>query len=45
MDELRERYTAELAEAARRVRTEPHPAPGSVWDHVFADENLVGGGR
>lgn len=43
MDQLRERYTQELAEANRRVRSEPHPAPGAVWDHVFADKNLVGG--
>jgi len=43
IDELRERYTAELAEAHRRIRSEPHPAPSSVWDHVFADRNLVRG--
>ncbi|HEX3480639.1 MAG TPA: thiamine pyrophosphate-dependent dehydrogenase E1 component subunit alpha [Kofleriaceae bacterium] len=43
IDELRERYTAELAEAHKRIRTEPHPPPGSVWDHVFADRNLVRG--
>jgi 2-oxoisovalerate dehydrogenase E1 component alpha subunit len=43
IDELRERYTTELAEAHKRVRTEPHPAPSSVWDHVFADRNLVRG--
>jgi 2-oxoisovalerate dehydrogenase E1 component alpha subunit len=43
IDELRERYTTELAEAHKRVRSEPHPAPSSVWDHVFADRNLVRG--
>jgi len=43
MDERRERYTHELAEASKRVRSEPHPAPSGVWDHIFADENLVGG--
>ncbi|HEX8111583.1 MAG TPA: thiamine pyrophosphate-dependent dehydrogenase E1 component subunit alpha [Kofleriaceae bacterium] len=43
MDELRERYTAELAEAHKRVRTEPHPLPSSVWDYIFADKNLVCG--
>jgi 2-oxoisovalerate dehydrogenase E1 component alpha subunit len=37
MDQLRERYTAELAEASKRVRGEPQPAPSSVWDLVFAD--------
>jgi len=43
IDELRERYTTELAEAHKRVRTEPHPPPSSVWDHVFADKDLVRG--
>jgi 2-oxoisovalerate dehydrogenase E1 component alpha subunit len=43
MDQLRETYTQELAEANKRVRGEPHPAPSSVWDYVFADKNLVGG--
>ena len=43
IDQLRETYTQELAEASKRVRSEPHPAPSSVWDHVFADKNLVGG--
>jgi 2-oxoisovalerate dehydrogenase E1 component alpha subunit len=43
IDELRERYTAELAEAHKRIRTEPHPPGSSVWDYVFADENLVRG--
>ncbi|HEX3760188.1 MAG TPA: thiamine pyrophosphate-dependent dehydrogenase E1 component subunit alpha [Kofleriaceae bacterium] len=43
MDELRERYTVELAEAHKRVRSEPHPAPSSAWDHVFADKDLVRG--
>jgi 2-oxoisovalerate dehydrogenase E1 component alpha subunit len=39
----RERYVQELADAHKRVRGEPHPPPSSVWDHVFADRNLVGG--
>jgi 2-oxoisovalerate dehydrogenase E1 component alpha subunit len=43
IDQLRETYTQELAEASKRVRSEPHPEPGSVWEHVFADKNLVGG--
>jgi 2-oxoisovalerate dehydrogenase E1 component alpha subunit len=43
IDQLRETYTQELAEASKRVRSEPHPEPGSVWQHVFADKNLVGG--
>jgi 2-oxoisovalerate dehydrogenase E1 component alpha subunit len=45
MDRLREGYTQELAEANKRVRGEPHPAPSSVWDYVFAETDLVGGGR
>lgn len=45
MDQLRESYTQELAEASKRVRNEPHPSPSSVWDYVFADKNLVGGER
>jgi 2-oxoisovalerate dehydrogenase E1 component alpha subunit len=43
IDELREQYTTELAEAHKRIRTEPHPPGSSVWDHVFADKNLVRG--
>ena len=43
MDQLREQYTNELAEAHRLVRGEPHPQPSSVWDYVFADSNLVAG--
>jgi 2-oxoisovalerate dehydrogenase E1 component alpha subunit len=43
IDQLRERYTNELAEASKRVRGEPQPTPESIWEHVFADKNLVGG--
>jgi 2-oxoisovalerate dehydrogenase E1 component alpha subunit len=39
----RERYIQELADVHKQVRGEPHPPPSSVWDHVFADRNLVGG--
>jgi 2-oxoisovalerate dehydrogenase E1 component alpha subunit len=42
IDELRARYTQELLDASKRVRSEPHPSPSSVWDHIFADRNLVG---
>jgi len=45
IDQLRETYTQELAEASKRVRSEPHPESSSVWEHVFADRNLVGGER
>ena len=44
MQQLRETQTRELLEASRGLREEPHPAPGSIWDDVFADRNLVGGG-
>lgn len=43
MDEMRARYTQELLEASKRVREEPQPAPGTIWDYVFADKNYVGG--
>ena len=31
-----------LQEEARQVKSEPFPAPESVFDHVFADRNIVG---
>jgi hypothetical protein len=43
MDQLREGYVNELAEASKRIRSEPAPLASSIWDHVFADKNLVGG--
>lgn len=45
LDQLREKYTQELGEAAARIRGEPAPTPESIWEHVFADKNLVGGER
>jgi 2-oxoisovalerate dehydrogenase E1 component alpha subunit len=45
MNQMRETYTNELADAAKRVRTEPQPDGTNIWDHVFADKNLVGGER
>ncbi len=45
MDQLRTTYTNELAEASKQVRTEQPPAPESIWEHVFADKNLVAGER
>jgi 2-oxoisovalerate dehydrogenase E1 component alpha subunit len=44
MDRRRAAYTEELLEASRRVRTEPQPEPSAIWDHVFADRDLVGEG-
>jgi 2-oxoisovalerate dehydrogenase E1 component alpha subunit len=43
MTQLREQYTQELADAARRVRHEPPPDPASIHEHVFSDANLVAG--
>ena len=45
MNQMRETYTNELAEASKRVRTEPQPEGSNIWDYVFADKNLVGGER
>lgn len=36
MDEIRERFAAELAAAARKVREEPQPTPESIWNHVYS---------
>jgi 2-oxoisovalerate dehydrogenase E1 component alpha subunit len=43
MDQLRETYTQELADAAARVHGEPQPEPSAIWDYVFADKNYVAG--
>ncbi|HEY4016175.1 MAG TPA: thiamine pyrophosphate-dependent dehydrogenase E1 component subunit alpha [Polyangiaceae bacterium] len=42
MDEVRARYTQELLEATKRVRDEPAPVGADIWNHVFADRDLVG---
>jgi 2-oxoisovalerate dehydrogenase E1 component alpha subunit len=44
-DEIRARYTEELLAASKRVREEPQPRPESIHDFVFADKNVVGGGK
>ena len=38
MDALRNRYTEELAAAARQVRDEPQPAPETIWNHIYAEK-------
>jgi 2-oxoisovalerate dehydrogenase E1 component alpha subunit len=38
MDALRNRYTEELAAAARLVRDEPLPGPETLWNHVYAEK-------
>jgi 2-oxoisovalerate dehydrogenase E1 component alpha subunit len=35
MDSARQRWSEEIADAARRVREEPQPDPASIWNHVF----------
>ena len=45
MDDLRQRVTQELLEASKRVREEPQPDGKTIWDHVFATKNKVGGER
>lgn len=41
MDELRAQFNAELQAAHRKVKEEPQPDPKSIFDHVFADADLV----
>ncbi|WP_224360542.1 thiamine pyrophosphate-dependent dehydrogenase E1 component subunit alpha [Hyalangium versicolor] len=38
MDDLRNRYSEELAAAARQVRDEPQPAPETIWNHIYAEK-------
>jgi len=41
MDELRARFTQDLLEASKRVREEPQPSGSTIYDHVFAERDLV----
>lgn len=43
MDQLRERYTAELLELGKRVLAEPQPDGSAAFEHIFADRDLVSG--
>jgi 2-oxoisovalerate dehydrogenase E1 component alpha subunit len=43
MDELRAQFTAELLAAHKQVKEEPQPDPKSIYEHVFADRDLVRG--
>jgi 2-oxoisovalerate dehydrogenase E1 component alpha subunit len=38
MDDVRARWTAEIAQLARQVNEEPHPSPESIWDHIYAEK-------
>lgn len=35
MDEMRERYTAEMLEMAKKVKEEPMPDPATIYDHIY----------
>jgi len=37
MDAVRARHTEEIAEAARKVREEPLPAPETIWNHIYRE--------
>lgn len=43
IEQLRTQYNNELAEAARKVRSEPQPAPEQIYEYVFADKDYVRG--
>ncbi|WP_414640709.1 thiamine pyrophosphate-dependent dehydrogenase E1 component subunit alpha [Archangium sp.] len=37
MDEVRIRYTEEMAAMARQVIEEPMPGPETIWNHIYAE--------
>ncbi|HZX66337.1 MAG TPA: thiamine pyrophosphate-dependent enzyme, partial [Myxococcales bacterium] len=41
MDDLRKRFTVQLQEAHKKVRLEPQPDGKTIYDHVFADRDVV----
>jgi len=41
MDDLRKRFAVQLQEAHKRVRLEPQPDGKTIYDHVFADRDVV----
>ena len=43
MDELRAQFAAELLAAHKQIKEEPQPDPKSMYEHVFADRDLVRG--
>jgi 2-oxoisovalerate dehydrogenase E1 component alpha subunit len=45
IEKRRAAITQELLDASKSIRNEPAPEPSSIWEHVFADKNLVGGER
>ena len=45
IEKRRATITQELLDASGRIRNEPAPEPSSIWEHVFADKNLVAPSR
>jgi 2-oxoisovalerate dehydrogenase E1 component alpha subunit len=39
MDEVRSKYTEEIAAAARTVRDEPQPSGDSIYNHIYAEKS------
>lgn len=44
LDDMRARITQELLVASQKVKQEPQPDPSSIWDNVFAERTVIGGG-
>lgn len=42
MDELRARTTQQLLDASKRIRDEPQPDGRDIWQHIFAERDVVG---
>lgn len=40
---MREALEVKMKAWYEQVLAEPHPDPAEIWDHVFAEKNLVGG--
>lgn len=38
MDGIRTRYSEEMGAMARQVREEPHPAPETIWNNIYAEK-------
>ena len=39
---MRQAIAERLQAATREVLEEPRPSPDSIWDHVFAERDIVG---
>jgi 2-oxoisovalerate dehydrogenase E1 component alpha subunit len=37
IEKVRNKWTEEIAEMARRVRDEPQPAPETIWNHIYSE--------